>query len=215
MFRNKWLAVLADSIILKLREELKPLNVEILGHRAVTSPNAETVRSFVLNQMYIVPHDLKALSVLLSRASEDSEIRFFKTLVDGDFAGYNALKTLADELKVNFELSRVSLSGAGYTHFLSWLALHASLGEASVALLVNLPVWGANLQKLKAWAVSSGMVKNTEFFRLFEGPFDALEDQAGPTLKRHLNWERYRFVAAAIQHYELDFWNAVAAAAAP
>jgi hypothetical protein len=50
-------------------------------------------------------------------------------------------------------------------------------------------------------------MKSTTIFELFAGPFDALEERAEKIAERYLDWSRYRFVARAIQRYELDFWD--------
>jgi len=50
------------------------------------------------------------------------------------------LLKLAEELRVEFRWRDVDSAAVAYTHFLSWLALHGTLGDLAVALVVNLPV---------------------------------------------------------------------------
>jgi hypothetical protein len=87
-------------------------------------------------------------------------------------------------------------------------------GDLAVAMTVNLPVWGRNCAALAEWARRNG-VKNTKFMDLFAGPYDELEVLAEPISERYLDWGRYRFVARAIQRYELEFWRAVSGAGPP
>ncbi|MDM7274771.1 MAG: TenA family transcriptional regulator [Thermoprotei archaeon] len=196
-------------IIEKLREELRDVNEKILSSRSVTSPTMDVLRGFVANQLYIVPHDLKALSVFMVKARDSLEYEFVKMLIDGDYNAYKALLELAGELKVSFSYDALSPAAVAYTHFLSWLSLHGTMGDLAVAASVNLPVWGENCGKLSVWARSVG-VRNTMFMDMFSGPYTELESMAEKIAERYSDWGRYRFIAKAIQYYELMFWEALA-----
>ncbi|MEM2909649.1 MAG: TenA family transcriptional regulator [Nitrososphaerota archaeon] len=194
------------DIVKTLRKELRELNERILNHPAVLQPTEKVLRGFVENQLYIIPHDMRALSFILSRSREKDECSFFKILVDGDYEAFKALEELANELSIKFDYAKVSPRVVGYTHFLSWLALYGTPGDAAVAMVVNLPVWGENVKRLSAFAKSLGL-KSIRLFELFAGPFDMLERSAEIIADRYKNLERYKFVARAIQQYELDFWD--------
>ena len=191
------------DIIKKLREELKDLNDKIVRHPSIQKPSKEVLVKFVENQLYIIPHDLKALSHALSKASVIDEIEFFKILVDGDYEALKALNMLADELGVKLDYAKLSVKAVSYTHYLSWLALNGSPGDVAVALTVNLPVWGENVKKLGEHARSLN-IRSTKLFNLFSGPFEPLEERAEKIAERYLDWERYRFISKAIQQYELE-----------
>jgi len=196
------------SVIGKLRGELEEVNRRILGAPSANNPNMDVLRRFVVNQLYIVPHDLKALSVFMVKASDELEYRFVKTLIDGDYEAYKALRELAGELGIEFSYESLNPAAVAYTHFLSWLSLHGSIGDLAVAAAVNLPVWGENCVKLAKWARSVG-VRNVRFMEMFAGPYEELERVAEEIASRYLNWSRYRFVARAIQYYELLFWESI------
>ncbi|MEB2835901.1 MAG: hypothetical protein GSR80_001425 [Desulfurococcales archaeon] len=197
------------GVIGDLRRELEGLNREILEAPSVTRPSMEVLRAFVANQLYIVPHDLKALSHSMVKASDALERRFVKALIDGDYQALQALEELAAEVGVRFSYDRISPRAVAYTHFLQWLALHGTMGDLAVAMTVNLPVWGENCSRLGRWAARAG-VRATRFFDLFKGPWDELEGTAEEIASRYLDMERYRFVARAIQFYEREFWLAIA-----
>ncbi|MEZ0290844.1 MAG: TenA family transcriptional regulator [Sulfolobales archaeon] len=197
-----------EMIIERLRVELKDLNEKILNAKSVTNPNTDVLRNFVINQLYIVPNDLSALSIAMSRARDSLERRFVKYLIDGDYNALESLYRLAEELKIEFSWDRVNPAAVAYTHFLSWLALNGSTGDLAVALIINLPVWGANCLRLAEWAKSAG-VKNTQFLELFAGPYEELERLAEEIALRYLDWSRYRFIARAIQYYEYMFWDSI------
>lgn len=194
------------GVIESIRKELEPLNREILA--SLGAPSRRTLVKFVLNQLYIVPHDLKALSASMAKARGEDEYRFVKLLVDGDYSALQALRRLAEELGVEFRWDQLDPAAVAYTHFLSWLALNGTLGDLAVAMTVNLPVWGANCAKLAEWARANG-VRAVEFLEMFRGPYGELEELAEGIARRYEDLERYRFVARAIQHYELEFWRAV------
>jgi len=80
------------------------------------------------------------------------------------------------------------------------------MGDLAIAMTVNLPVWGENCLALARWARQNG-VKNLGFLELFAGPYDQFERTAETIAERYLDWDRYRFVARAIQRYELEFWK--------
>jgi len=196
-------------IIKILREELEDVNRRILSSRSVTSPNLNVLRRFVLNQLYIVPHDLKSLSMFMVKAGDELEYRFVKMLVDGDYEAYRALVKLADELNVRFSYPELNPQAIAYTHFISWLALNGNLGDLAIAAAVNLPIWGSNCLKLAEYARNIG-IRNTRFMEMFAGPYDELEALAETIALRYENMERYRFIAKTIQHYELLFWESIA-----
>jgi hypothetical protein len=104
------------KIIETIRRELEPLNKEI---EAALKPSRETLTRFVQNQLYIVPHDLKALSISMIKTSKVDEYRFIKILVDGDWEAYKALIELAEELNIKFSWDSLDPSAVAYTHFLS------------------------------------------------------------------------------------------------
>jgi hypothetical protein len=192
----------------RLREELKDLNLKILSHPSLERPSWEVLNRFVVNQLYIIPHDLKALSHILSRTITMNEVEFFKALVDGDYEALKALHQLAEELNTGLDYAKLSVRAVSYTHFLSWLALNGSPGDAAVALTVNLPVWGENVRRLGENAASLN-IRSRRIFELFSGPFETLEEKAEKIAERYLDWNRYRFIAKTIQQYELDFWNSL------
>ena len=203
------------EVLEELRGELEPLNRSVLGHRLLVEAEEgrlplDRVRFFVANQLYIVPHDLRSLSVLLARSRLPDEEAFFKRLVDGDHAALAALRRLAAELGVDpGESYSVSPEAVAYTHYLAWLALYATPGEAAVAMTVNLPVWGAAVARLGRALRERYGVRETGFFDLFAGDYRPLEEAAYPIIERYLDWPAYRRAARLIQAYERMFWDAV------
>ncbi|MCF8884175.1 MAG: TenA family transcriptional regulator [Aigarchaeota archaeon] len=196
------------SLIEKLRIELSEINEKILNHPSLKELSREVLEKFIYNQLYIIPHDLRSLSIMLSRCRDKLELDFFKILVNGDYNAYNEILKLAEELNISFDYSKLNPKAISYTHFLSWLALNGTPGDSAVALVVNIPVWGENVRKLGENARKIG-IKSTKFFELFSGPFNEIEDIAEKIAERYCDWGRYLFIAKTIQKYELDFWDSL------
>ena len=132
----------------------------------------------------------------------------------GDKEALRSLKLLASELGLNEEALRSSKlipKAVAYTHYLSWLACYANPGEQVAALTVNLPVWGSACSRLGIALKEKYGIKNTGFFELFSGPFNAIEDAAIKIMEKYI--DRYKSsmeqCARLIQSYELMFWDGV------
>ncbi len=207
--------VTAKEIINRLRSDIKELNERILNHPYIEEAMAgtlplEKIKAFVINQLYIVFHDMKSLAHLVSRSKTMDEVEFFSELYLGDRRAFPALLKLAEEIGIyTISYEEVDPEAVTYTHYLSWLALHGTLGEAATALIVNLPVWGANTKKLSVALRERYGIKHTEFLDLFSGPYDELERKAYPIIERYLNMEKYRAVVRLIQRYEELFWDSI------
>jgi len=206
----------AAELISKLRQELEPLNAKVLDHPYIRDAEAgklpkSKVEKFVVNQLYIVPYDLRSIARMLSRASEQDEVDFFKAALDGDYAALGELLKLARELGVDSKraVEEADPAAVAYTHYLAWLADYATPGQAAVALVVNLPVWGAAVGRLGKALKEAYGVKETGFFELFSQDYSGFEKAAYPIIERYWDEAKYRLVARTIQHYEKAFWDAV------
>lgn len=203
------------EILALLRKELEPLNARILEHPYLKDAERgvlprEKIERFIINQLYIIPHDFRSLSHLLSRISRTDEMDFFKATVDGDYAAMKELIKLARELDIGLERVReASPEAVAYTHYLAWLANYATPGQAAVALVVNLPVWGAAVGKLGRALREKYDVKETGLFELFAKDYSGYEQAAYPIIERYEDMEGYRLVSKMIQRYEKMFWDAV------
>jgi len=205
------------KILNEIREKLKKLNEEILEHPYVKDAEAGTLNrdkivSFITNQAYIVYHDARSLAVMLSRVKHDDEIKFFRTILDGDLNAIKELETLCNELDVDcWSFRNVTPGAASYTHYLAWLALYANPGESALALTVNLPVWGSNVKRLLNAFRSKYGLRNLGFLELFARDYSFLEKLAAPIIERYYmtSKERYYVIARMIQAYEKMFWDAI------
>ncbi|MFP3191870.1 MAG: TenA family transcriptional regulator [Thermoproteus sp.] len=196
------------GVIARLRAEIAGLNERVFASPVLRNPDLDSVKRFIANQLYIVPHDLKALSAAMAKARSDDEISFVKSLVDGDYAAARALAEMAKELGVSFRWEALDPYAVAYTHFLSWLALNGTMGDLAVAMTVNLPVWGEACARLSSWLKANGF-RSTGFLDLFSGPYDEMEKAAESIAERYYDYPRYLFIARAIQSYECSFWFSI------
>ena len=199
-----------------IRKELEELNSQLLNHRILKEAEEgklkrSAIESFVVNQWYIVNHDLRSLAIGLSRSTNLDELDLFKALLDGD---YNALKELIKLMReLGLEVKdplkyKVSPYAVSYTHYLAWLANYAKPSEFLFALIVNLPVWGSIVTRLGDALRRNYGIKETGFFNVFKGSYKEIEDKVEELIKGE-DVDRLRTIAFIIQSYEKGFWDSI------
>jgi len=209
----------ASSLLREVREYLAPLNERILRHRYITDAEEgmlkpDQIRAFVSNQYYIVSYDIKSLGLMLARSSTGKEADFFKNVLDGDMEGLSRLVKLAQALGLSAEemAGYSAIPGAvAYTHYLVTLASFAQPGEQAMALIVNLPVWGANCVRLSRALRAKYRIDETGFLEIFTSPMEEAEKSASEVIEDYLpqRREHMKRAAALVQAYELMFWDGI------
>lgn len=209
----------ARSFLDEVREKLAELNEKILNHPYIVEAEKgvlpkDKIGEFLRQQYYIVSHDARSLALMASRSQDTYELEFFLDLAKGDLEGLKALVAMATSIGLSEdELLRAKplAEAVAYTHYLSWLALYGNPGEQAFAMIVNLPVWGANCRRLaKALREKYGFT-NTSFLDVFSEPMEPLEERALPIIEKYLEKSRDRMlrIAEVIQRYEYMFWDAL------
>ncbi|WP_338602188.1 TenA family transcriptional regulator [Sulfolobus tengchongensis] len=204
------------NILEQIREELKELNSQVINHPLLKTAEEGKLKrivivNFTINQWYIVNHDLRSISIGLSRSSSLEELDAFKILLDGD---YNALKELVKLMKeLGIEVKdplfyNVSPQAVSYTHYLSWLANYVKPAEFLFAGIVNLPVWARVVTRFGDILREKYGIKETGFFDSFKGSYTDLEKKI-IELNSNSQIERLRTISYAIQHYEKAFWDTI------
>ena len=209
----------ARELLNRVRRELEPLNNQILNHPLIRDAEdgklgMNTIRTFVINQWYIINHDPKSLAIALSRSRTIEELEFFKTLLDGDYVALHELMKLMRELGIEVKdpvTLEVVPEAIQYTHYLSWLANYATTREFALAITVNMPVWGSNVIRLGNALRSRYGIREVGFFDIFKGPYTELENKA-VNIAGDLDEDsvvRVMNMARIIQAYEKAFWDAI------
>ncbi len=209
---------MSADFLKRTRSSLAPLNVKILQHPYLADAEQgtlplEKVQAFAANQYYIIRHDAKSLALMASRAPTAEAFAFFTAVFQGDIQAIPLVVKLAEAVGLRLadlaEYSPIPMA-VGYAHYLATLAHVASPGEQAVALIVNLPVWGSNCQRLSGALRTAYHVEATAFLDLFAQPTGELEDQALAIIEDYLPQEaQLRRVARLIQAYELMFWDGI------
>jgi pyrroloquinoline quinone (PQQ) biosynthesis protein C len=222
-----------DAAVLTLvegvRKELEPLNTQILNHPYLQALQAgrisrEHLRLFAAQQSYIIESDLRSVALMVARAGTESSRAFFLELLEGERAALGALGAFGEAVGVRRAGTVMDepLPGAfAYSTFVAWLSLYASEAEFAGALLVNLPVWGANCGRMAA-ALRSAYGLTDEavaFFALFATEPPGFAERAAVVIANGLasgvSRGNIRQAASLLQGYELLFWDTMARASVP
>jgi thiaminase len=200
-----------------IRERLASLNRQILNHPYLADAEQgilpqSKLQAFVINQHYIIRHDVRSLALMASRSTTTEEYMFFQSIQEVDAQALPLILKLgaAMGLPTTFVTTPPRAEAVTYAHYLATLAQYATPQEQVVALIVNLPVWSANCQRLAGALRKHYEIEDTAFLDLFSQPAAALETSAEAILTQHNTvMDALTRVAQMIQAYELMFWQGI------
>lgn len=210
--------IMTHSFLNEVRSSLVLVNKSILEHSFIIEAEKgvlplDGIRRFVKNQNYIISHDVRSLAFMISRSTSDEELGFFDSVYKGDAQALPLLVKMAKSLglKMTDLDAYVPIPEAiSYAHYLTFLAQFATPGEQAMALVVNLPVWGSNCNRLSKALRKKYGIDETSFLDLFAQPINEAEKAATSVINRYLDKKKnMKTVAKLIQGYELMFWNGV------
>jgi thiaminase len=177
----------------------------------------EKLEIFVYEQYHIISNDRRNFAFMISKASNNIAIELF---VDCLVVEVNALKNLllmAEELGISrkkIESYEPSAGCHAYTNYLTRLAVYGSDAEILTAMLVDLPVWGANCNK-----ISIALKKNYDFksnsctfFDKFATPLpeEFINKSNGLIISSlPIKEKEVHTAARLILDYELFFWDTI------
>ena len=219
-----------DAEVLKfvegVRRKLQPIDAKILNHRYLQALEAgrierERLRIFAEQQSYIIASDLRSVAQMVARASSARSQEFFLELLEGEQAALKALEAFTSAVAPGPATPTLNepLPGAfAYCAFVAWLSLYASEAKFAGALLINLPVWGANCGRMADALRSRYRLSETEvtFFTMFATAPPGFEERAAGVvadgLAHGVTPGSVRQAASLLQGYELLFWDTMAQA---
>jgi len=223
-----------DAEVLKfvegVRRELQPMNAKILNHPYLQALEAGRIERgqlrifFAGQQSHIIGSDLRSVAQMVARASSERSQAFFLELLEGEQAALKALEAFTSAVALGPATPTLNepLPGAfAYCAFVAWLSLYASEAEFAGALLINLPVWGANCSRMAHALRSRYGFSEAEvaFFTMFATAPPGFEDRAAAVvadgLAHGVTPGSVRRAAALLQGYELLFWDTMAQASIP
>jgi thiaminase len=106
---------------------------------------------FVCEQYHIVTNDKRNFEFRLSKMSGDAARKLFKYCVEAELNALKNLTLMSDELAIDkskIESYEVLAGCQAYSNYLTRLVVYGSDAELLTALLIDLPVWGANCSKM-------------------------------------------------------------------
>src|SRR5918995_3700514 len=212
-----------DKFIESIQSNLSKTIDMILNHSYIKAlENKEISREkleiFVHEQYHIISNDRRNFALMISKASNNNNTAS-ELFLDCLFVEVNALKNLllmAKELGIRSKIeSYEPLAGChAYTNYLTRLAVYGSDAEILTAMLVDLPVWGANCNK-----ISIALKKNYDFK---SNSCTFLDKFATPLPEEFINKSNDLIIsslpikekeinkaARLILDYELSFWNTI------
>lgn len=209
---------MSTSFLDEVRSSLAPLNKSILEHPFIIEAEEGTlpiegIKRFVKNQNYIISHDVRSLALMISRSTSKEEFEFFDSVYKGDAQALPLLLNMAQSLelkKIDLDVYTPVPEAVSYAHYLTFLAQFATPGEQTMALVVNLPIWGSNCNRLSKALREKYGIDETSFLDLFAQPIPEAEKAATSVINHYLDKKKnMEKVAKLIQGYELMFWNGI------
>lgn len=213
-------------LVESVRQELQSVNGCILHHPYLQALEAgqigrERLRLFAAQQAHIIGSDLRSLALMVARSRSKSSRGFFLELLEGERAALHALGVFAAAVALAPATPGADepLPGAfAYSAYVAWLSLYASEAEFAGALLINLPVWGANCGRMAEALEAVYDLADTDvaFFTLFATAPSGFEERAAGVVAEGLSLGvlsgQIRQAAVLLQAYELLFWDTLAQA---
>jgi thiaminase len=177
----------------------------------------EKLKIFVCEQYHIIANDKRNFAFMISKTSDDTAAKLFTTCLHTEINALENLTPIAQKLAIHKRKIHEYEPLAGcqsYTNYLTKLAVYGSDAEILAALLVDLPVWGANCGKM------SHILKKNYGFNVKSCLF--LDKFASSLQEEFLNessklidsalpkYEKGMYTAARlILDYELSFWDTI------
>ena len=177
----------------------------------------EKLEIFVCEQYHIISNDRRNFAFMISKASCDVASKLFNDCLDAEVNALANLKIMADELVVDkgkIEAYEQLAGCQAYTNYLTRLSAYGSDAEVVAALLIDLPVWGANCSKM-----SSILKKNYDFtdnslvfLDKFASPLpEDFVSKSKELIDSTIPQSHKSLCSAArlILDYELSFWDTI------
>lgn len=170
-------------------------------------------------QHWILRADQRALAALAARFPDPPAGELFLSLSGGEIQARRLLAAYGDAVGADEEYLRryePRPMAQAYPAFVAWSVLNGTLSGIALAMLANLPVWGAYCARAADVLVSRYDLTENQvaFFRFFSRTPPGFEDQAAAAMRLGLDAGEdpatALHMARAMHAYELAFWQALA-----
>jgi thiaminase len=211
-----------SNLIEQIRSDLSNTIDAILNHQYLDALEKKEISRvkleiFVCEQYQIISNDKRNFAFMISRASSDVASKLFIDRQDVELNALGNLTIMAEELIIDKRKIEAYEQLAGcqaYTNYLTRLAVYGSDAEILTALLIDLPIWGANCSKI------SSILKKRYGFS--EKSCIFLDKFACPLPEEFVNKSKELIGVAILEHekslqtaarlildYELCFWDTI------
>jgi thiaminase len=147
-----------SNFIEQIRSDLSNTIDAILNHPYLYALEKKEISKvkleiFACEQYHIITNDKRNFALTISKASSDVASKLFNDCLDAELNALGNLAIMAEELiidKRKIEAYELLAGCQAYTNYLTRLAVYGSDAEMLTALLIDLPLWGANCGKISS-----------------------------------------------------------------
>ena len=204
------------------KSELSSIIDAIHNHEYIDALDKREIRKekleiFICEQYHIIANDRRNFALMISKASSDTAGMLFTDCLHVEMDALKNLVIMAKELDIDNRIMECYEPLAGcqaYTNYLTRLAIYGSDAEILTALLIDLPIWGANCSKISSILKKHYRFNDQSciFLDKFACPLPEefilkskkLINNAVPEHRRNL-----RHVSRLLLDYELLFWDTI------
>ena len=208
-----------------LQRNLSNVVDTIINHPYIHALEKKQIRKdkleiFVCEQFHIIANDKRNFAFMISKTSNDAASKLFIDCLNAELKALENLMVFAEAMDINEIMmeSYEPLSGCqSYTNYLTKLAVYGSDAEILAALLVDLPVWGNNCEKM-----SYILQKNYDFTKnsckFLDNFANTLPEEFIKKSKElilssindiSMNEKKIHIATRIIINYELSFWDTI------
>jgi thiaminase len=211
-----------SNFIEQIRSDLSNTIDAILNHPYLyalekNEISKEKLEIFVCEQYQIISNDKRNFAFTISKTSSDIASKLFTDCLVVELNAIGNLTIMAEELIIDKRKIEAYEQLAGcqaYSNYMTRLAVYGSDAEVITALLIDLPVWGANCCK-----ISSLLKENYDFSEkscIFLDKFACLLPEEFVNKSKELigiaileHEKSLHTAARLIVDYELCFWDTI------
>jgi thiaminase len=212
-----------DNFIDSLNQKFSSVVDTVLNHPYLScienkELTLEDLKIFVCEQYHIISNDKRNFGLVYSRASNSLSKSLFQYCQSIESMALSNLSLLATELGLTITHLKSNEPIAGcqaYTNYLTKLCSFGSEAEILVAMLVDLPVWGKNCER-----ISTALKKNYGFKEesciFLDGfasppPSEEFLKKVSIVIEPYLHNRKKEMETAArlIIDFELMFWDSI------
>lgn len=216
-----------SELVDALRAELAPVEEAIREHRYLealeqSKLTRDDLKLFAATQTAIIASDRASFLRLAARYPWEAAGQFFLELAEGEATAARHLAALCAALELEpFELAALESPAGCYTHpaFVAWLVTNGDGASAAVAMLVRAPSRAESCRRMSValQELYELTPEATGFFDVYAEQDPAFEAAAlavaAEGFARGEPVVAARRAARLLKAYELQYWDALAAAA--